>query len=150
MPTSSRGARRRGATLVVALAALGGCVEIHGGAIEARWTLRSAQGERLRCDDPGLTVDKVRLRLLPEPSGDDSCATADYCRFDCADEVGVTPFVIAAGTYATGLELLAADGRALGPTDGVRTPALLLRQVAVGELTNLNVSLVLIERQPTR
>ncbi|MBK8481599.1 MAG: hypothetical protein IPL40_10535 [Proteobacteria bacterium] len=146
MPTWSSSARLRGATLVVALVALDGCVAINGGAIEARWTLRNAQGERLRCDDPAVTVDKVRLRLLPEPSGDDSCATADYCRFDCSDEVGVTPFVIPAGTYATGIELLAADGRALGPSAGVRTPALLLRQVAVGELTNLNVSLVLIER----
>ena len=150
MPSPSWVAYGRRTAFLAALASCGACVDIEGGAIEARWTLRNGQGERLRCDDPAVAARSVRLRLLPDPAGDDLCATASYCRFACADELGVTPFVVPAGTYAIGLELLTAEGRALGPSDGVRTPALLLRRVAEGELTSLNVSLVLIEAVTAR
>jgi len=150
MPGWSWRHRAHHATCVAALATLGGCVDIEGGAIEARWTLRNGQGERLRCDDPAVGASTVRLRLLPEPDGDDRCAELAYCRFACTDELAVTPFVIPQGTYAIGIELLTAEGRALGPADGVRTPALLLRRVATGELTSLNVSLVLIEHDLAR
>lgn len=146
-----RRARRRGvqhppllSCLVVLLA--GGCVTIEGGAVEARWVLRNTRGVAVDCADEVAQIAAIRFALLPVASGDDPCAVGDACRFSCRSGVGTTPFVIPAGRYAISLRPLDADGEALALEDGVQVPAAILREVRLGELTNLNVNLIIVDR----
>lgn len=137
--------------LTIALSS--GCVQIDGGAVEVRWDLQYGgrdctsgtlcrRGNRISC----LTaqVGAVQLRLSPSDGQSDPC-DSERCRFGCDRKVGTTTFFVPEGEYAMSLIVLDQDMAEI-PIDEVSVPAPLVRQVREGELTNLNVNLIIVTR----
>jgi hypothetical protein len=120
-----------------------GCVDISGGAVEARWDLRDVSGVRIDCQK--ATISTMRFALTPK-SGTDPCAMEARCAFSCERGVGTTPFVIPEGEYAMAVEAVDGAGRVLGVRDGVTAPAPVVRQVVMGRLTDLSVNLIIVNR----
>lgn len=154
LPTSSGQA-----WLLALLLALGGCVEIDGGAVEARWDLQyggedctpsgaseplCVRGNRISCERGN--VGFIELKLDPLRGSDDPCdREGDPCRFSCGPLIGTTRFFIPEDDYSISLQVRDPAGALLGPTDGVAVPAPIVRQVLDGELTNLNVNLIIVQ-----
>jgi hypothetical protein len=137
---------RLGMLVAAAALALAGCVEVSGGAVEARWDLRDAKGG-VRIDCAKAAIRAMRFVLeRPAAASPDPCAAGDgtRCQFECARGVGTTDFFIPEGEYSISLRAVATDGRLLGVSDGVVTPAPVIRQVRVGQLVDLAVSLVIV------
>lgn len=148
--------QRRLAVGIVIMALLpAGCIPIEGGAVEAGWDLRFPDGRRV---DDGLCSSRglAGLRIALEPvapdtyaptGGVDPCQGAGHCQFECAPfGSGTTDFAIPEGTYAIALTVLDTTGKSLGPGDGVVTPAPVVRQIRTGEVTDLNVNLIIVDR----
>ncbi|MCC6751029.1 MAG: hypothetical protein IT371_25475 [Deltaproteobacteria bacterium] len=131
----------QGVLLCVGLA---GCVSVAGGALEAGWELRGFDGRRIGCTEGG--VGAVRFTLQPMAGGGDPCATEASCRFDCDRGVGTSGFVIPEGRYAVAILPLDLEGKPLTVQHGVRVPLPVVRDLREGELTNLNVNLIIVER----
>ena len=123
------------------------CVDVEGGAVEIRWAINDANGIRISCADAGFS--DVRLFLAPQ-NGPDAGLTAcptDPCTFPCTSTVGTTAFVIDAGTYEMWIRPIDINtGEALGETEGVTTPPTIVREVIRGELTELGVYLIAVDR----
>ncbi|MBW2733986.1 MAG: hypothetical protein JRH20_16480 [Deltaproteobacteria bacterium] len=135
------------------------CVDIAGGAIEVRWDLqyggegctvpgedepRCVRGNRISCRL--ANISSLRLALTPLfGSGEDPCASNAGCRFACDDKVGTTSFFVPEGDYGISLHTLDPNGHLLGPSEGVTVPSPVVRQIRHGELTNLNVNLIIVE-----
>lgn len=143
-------------TLVTAGPSLSACVAIDGGAVEVGWQLRDANAEaqirHLNCSE--TSFDSVRLLLLPiDPSAlteEDPCASTlcvggDCCLFRCAQESGVTGFVIPPGHYSMAIRATTPEGVVLESNDGITTPAPVVREVRVGEVTALGVNLIIVD-----
>lgn len=131
----------------------GGCVDVQGGAIEARWDIRNKLGERIGCAraDQNVGLRQLRFKVEPEGGGVDPCAADDRCVFDCAGVegdvvLGSTPFFVTEGSYAISTVCLDAKGATLTPSDGVITPSPVLRGVWDGEVTDLDVNLIIADR----
>jgi hypothetical protein len=147
---------RRGVLLHMACTALlglaGGCVEVDGGAVEVGWDLRFPDGRRT--DDNGDSISCSRaqlgdmaLVLSPVGGGDDPCSGVGHCRFSCSPQgVGTTDFVLPPGDYAMALQVLDPSGKALGVGDGILTPGSMVRRIILGEITNLSVHLIIVDR----
>jgi len=151
--------------LTGALLLLPACEEVRGGAVEIRWDIRNAKGERIGCegdgDDAGarqlLKLDQLffKLELIPSPKGEDPCDKGADCRFECVtggSEIlpGTTPFTIPEGqylmtAYALGYSAAFPDGKRLAAAQGVVAPPPVLRLVAEGEITDLNVNLIIVQ-----
>ncbi len=130
-----------------------GCVDVQGGAIEARWDIRNKLGERIGCAKAAQQVglSRLRFKVAPVGGGADPCATDERCRFDCAGVegdvvLGSTPFMVPEGRYAISTVCLDTKGTALTPTDGVITPTPVVRSVFEGEVTDLDVNLIIADR----
>lgn len=151
--------------VLVVATLLAGCVEVNGGAVEIRWDIRDLGGARVGCEgdgeDPGarqlLKLSKLyfQLELKDAISGQDTCLEqGETCRFECttgSNEIlsGSTPFSIPEGrylmtSYAVG-QPQGAEPRRLGVSDRVVAPYPVLRQVAEGEVTDLNVNLIIVQ-----
>ena len=150
------------AALPLAMSAIGvmsGCVSIDGGAVEARWDLQFGgdtctapgasdplcqRGHRVSCALGNVGFVEVVLDAL---SGhEDPCDREGApCRFSCEDLVGTTTFFIPEGDYAISLRARDRAGVALGPGDGIALPAPVVRQILKGELTNLDVNLIIVQ-----
>lgn len=125
---------------------VGGCIQIEGGAVEARWVLRTPSGNAVTCQDDRARIDWVRFVLSPQPEGVDPCFDDERCAFSCDRGVGTTPFFIADGDYAIALQPLDAEEIPLTEQDGVSVPAPLIRQVRAGQSTSLFVNLIVVDR----
>lgn len=125
---------------------VGGCIEIEGGAVEARWVLRTPSGNAVTCQDERARIDWVRFVLSPRPEGADPCFDDERCAFSCERGVGTTPFFIPEGEYAISLQPLDVDQNPLSEQDGVSVPAPLIRQVRTGQSTSLFVNLIVVDR----
>jgi len=123
-----------------------GCVNIQGGAVEARWVLRNNNGIAVACDDGQPNIDTVRFVLVPSEGGQDPCAATTHCRFACQDLAGITPFVIPQGAYTMSIQPLGVDQQPLGPKQGVAVPLPTVRQVRKGQLTDLDVNMIILAR----
>jgi hypothetical protein len=123
-----------------------GCADVRGGAVEARWFLRNGQGEIKECAE--LKIQSVRCVLEPVAGGPDPCASEASCLFECTRTLAgaVTGFVIPEGSYGIALGVVDQDGQLLGPQDGVAAPAPVVRQVREGQVTGLNVNLIIVDR----
>ena len=157
-------------SLVVVLLLLGpgGCVEVDGGALEVRWDIRDEDVGRINCDIARQRVGLASLRLSAVPLTDtpssadggsssdgsaganDLCAVDDRCTFACdtaGDDVllGITPFFLPGGRYLIRSVGLDGDGSALTSARGLVTPAAVVRQVNSGEVTDLNVNLIVVQ-----
>jgi hypothetical protein len=145
--------------LLVVAAAISGCVDIDGGAVEARWDLQyggedctppgggdplCVRGNRISCARG--KVGFVELSLDPLRGSDDPCdREGTPCRFSCEPLIGTTRFFIPEGDYSISLQVRDPAGTLLGPADGVAVPAPIVRQVLEGQLTNLNVNLIIVQ-----
>ena len=118
------------------------CVDVSGGAVEARWDLRDPNGVRI--DQCAATpVAALRFVLTPLGGGNDPCASEPSCRFACDLKTGATHFVIPPGDYAVVLLALGASGNALGPP-GVVVPEPVTRSVQTGKVPDLSVNLIIV------
>ena len=141
------------ALLMIACLPASACVAVDGGAVEAGWDLRFPDGRRT--DDNGDSVScgktglvQMALALIPV-SGvtTDPCAAIESCRFPCSSQgVGTTDFQIPPGEYAISLEVLDAGGAPLGPESGIVSPGPVVREVVLGQITSLNVNLIIVDR----
>lgn len=139
-------------TLMIACLATSACVAVDGGAVEAGWDLRFPDGRRtddngdsVSCSKSGLA--QMALTLTPVDGGDDPCADIESCRFPCSSQgVGTTDFQIPPGEYAISLEVLDASGAPQGPESGIVSPGPVVRDVVLGQITSLNVNLIIVDR----
>ena len=132
-----------------------GCNTIDGGAVEGRWVVRDSQGRPLECENTPMAFIRLAMRPIAgegdpctrQSPAANSCGPNGCCAFDCVgrDGVGATPFVIPEGDYAIVLEPLDSNRMVLGPQDGIIVPPTTIRTVTSGAVTNLNVSLVIVE-----
>lgn len=124
------------------------CISIDGGAVEARWTLRTIDGRAVACTDDRARISTIRFVLAPQDGDaiDDPCAVGTTCLFPCDPGVGTTPFVIPEGSYAMSLLPLDETDTPLDSSDGITVPAPTVRQIRRGQLTNLNVNLFIVNR----
>jgi hypothetical protein len=131
-----------------------GCVQIDGGAVEVRWDIQYGgqdctsgtlcrRGNRITCET--AQVEAVKLKLTPNDALVDPCEDTEKCRFVCDRKVGTTTFFIPEGEYAMSLVVLDENGTEIG-TEQATVSAPLVRQVREGELTNLNVNLIIVTR----
>jgi hypothetical protein len=130
---------------LAAAIAVGGCVDVNGGAIEASWVLRTSDGRAI--SDCGCASPEIaRVRFVAQPVGDDEdlgadvCAGQPGCEFLCRSQRGATPFFVPTGRYAISLAPLDEGGAALiaGASGTVRVPAPILREVVSGRPTQLD------------
>jgi hypothetical protein len=141
---------RRTLTLILALATpvlVAGCVEVDGGAIEASWVLRTADGRAISgcgCANPAIARVRFVVRTVGDDNmpGQDVCAGQPGCEFPCRSQRGATPFFVPGGRYAISFAPLDPAGTALSagaPGSGsVRVPAPILREVVHGRPTQLD------------
>lgn len=130
-----------------------GCVQVEGGAVAGRWDLRFPDGrrvddndEKIKCNESGL--DRMTFSLIPAGDSQDPCFGAEHCQFDCAPQGrGITEFMIPEGQYAISMQILDIKGEIMGPADGIVTPAPIVRQVRTGEITDLSVNLIIVDRK---
>jgi hypothetical protein len=134
------------ARVVFGVGLLSGCVDVDGGAIEASWVLRTADGRAIAdctCAQPVISAVRfIAARVAPDGTvGDDVCADQPGCMFSCRRQRGATPFNIAPGRYAISLGPVGQEGQPLGGLTGeagVRVPAPILRDVVFGRPTQLD------------
>jgi hypothetical protein len=119
-----------------------GCVEVSGGAVEARWDLRDPNGVRIP-ECTSTPVVNLRFALAPLGGGADPCNSEPSCRFACDLKTGATHFVIPEGDYSASLVALDASGRSLGPP-AVVAPEPVTRTVLEGKVTDLSVNLIIV------
>ena len=131
--------------LVAVALLISGCVDVAGGAVEARWDLRDATANRIDCAQ--AAVAQMRFALMPADGGIDPCDVEPRCTFACDRGGGTTPFIIPEGQYSMVLRPLDSSGQALGPGQGITTPAPIVRSVYSGRLTDLNVNLIIVNRE---
>jgi len=142
-----------------------GCIEVEGGAVEVGWDLRIPQnGQRIGCKGDNENKGALRrlnlnklflgLSLVPIAGGADPCANDGRCRFECDTEVeqvltGITPFFIPQGEYSIVTKGLGVDihgqVKQLTAAELVAPPPV-VRTVTTGEITDLNVNLIIIQR----
>lgn len=154
---------KRAVPLLIIMLLAPACQPVEGGAVEIRWDIRNVKGERIGCDgdseDPGarqvLKMDQLyfQLELIPMGDGVDACLVGDDCRFECTtgtSEIlpGTTPFTIPEGeylmtSYAWGYSSTAGT-KHFTAAGGVVAPPPVQRRVAEGEITDLNVNLIIV------
>lgn len=133
------------------------CVAIDGGAIEVRWDLQyggescpvdssdkiCVKGNRISCSLSG--IKSIKLQIKPQFGGSYPCDDhPDACTFSCDEKVGTTRFFIPQGEYSITLLPISEAGNEMGINDEITTPAPIVRQIRIGELTNLNVNLIIV------
>jgi|GEM_PF-6411065 hypothetical protein len=142
---------------VTGIIGLSACVAIDGGAVEVGWQLRNASTEvpsrHLDCSE--TSFDSVRLELQPSdstlasPCTTAPCSETNCCLFRCDQEIGVTGFVIPPGHYSMQITATLAENqgqeRSLESSNGVTTPAPVVREVRTGEVTALGVNLIIVD-----
>src|SRR5215471_10350090 len=93
--------------LVLAAASAGlSCVPIDGGAVEAAWVVRSADGRPATCECADPRIDGIQLSLVGASAAVKDTRPCDgrgTCRFDCRVARGATPFDIPPGSYLMSL-----------------------------------------------
>ncbi len=155
----------RGRLLLLALLLPCSCLEVQGGAVEAGWDMRLSQdGQRVGCRNDGslqgvigrLQVRKLymALSLVPTAGGDDPCRADARCRFACetvSDEIltGHTPFFIPTGEYAIATRALGVDPDGVAEvltTEDLVLPPPVVREVVDGQVTDLDINLVIVQR----
>lgn len=135
--------------------ALAGCVPVDGGAVELSWTVRTSKGQPARCDrrdegfnevlgDVGLCVrpctvirDGQCIGDVP-PSPDCGGRGVKVRSWPCDRLRGVTRFEITAGRKELWIEVTCPDGTPAS----VAVPESVVRDVADGEVTQLNAVLI--------
>ena len=139
--------------LALTFALVSGCVDVQGGALEARWDIRNKLGERIGCDKAAASVglSKLRFKVAPLDGADDPCETDDRCLFLCEGAegdvvLGSTPFMVPAASYAISTVVLDSGGTILTPSDGVISPSPVVRTVREGEVTDMDVNLIIADR----
>jgi hypothetical protein len=136
------GSSSRAARLLPLLGLCAGCVDVSGGAVEARWDLRDPNGVRIpACSS--TPVASLRFALTPLAGGEDPCNTEPSCRFACDLKTGATHFVIPVGDYSASLLALDGSGKSLGPP-AVVAPEPVTRTVLEGKVTDLSVNLIIV------
>jgi hypothetical protein len=126
------------------------CVRIDGGAVEAAWVVRSADGLPSDCGCANPKIARIQLALVgvSAPVKDTQpCLGRDVCQFDCPVSRGATPFDIPPGSYLMSLVAVDAAGRDLStpglPGGGrITPPAPILREVVRGQPTQLDVAAI--------
>jgi hypothetical protein len=132
--------------LVVAAASAGlSCVPIDGGAVEAAWMVRSADGTPATCACADPPIVRVQLSLVGVSAAvkdTHPCQDRGVCQFSCPVNRGATPFDIPPGSYLMSLVATDAAGIDLGGGGRITPPAPVLRDVVRGQPTQLDVAAI--------
>ncbi len=115
-----------------------GCVDVNGGAVELKWSIRDAIGPS-NCGTSRLdTVDLVYS---------DEAAHTFKTSFPCSEPQATTLFSIPPGRYSFSIEPQCASSPPPAPkTEAkVTVPSPIVRDVANGELTDLKVLLIMVD-----
>jgi hypothetical protein len=144
------GSRARTVASALAIsAALAGCVEVDGGAVELSWSLRSFDGEPVDCGD--ADVRAVRLCWRAAPGGETLpaiCDGAGAIDFDCGDQHGSSRFELASGRTGFLVEPLCADGEPAA-SGTYQVPAPIVRDVTEGEVVALSsIAIIVSDNHP--
>jgi hypothetical protein len=127
---------------------LAACVPVDGGAVELAWSVRDSSGRSASCarssTSPAFTDDLATVSLCAractviadgECVGEETCPIASW---DCERGRGTTRFEVTAGRKELWIEVACADGT---PAD-VLLPEPVVREIADGEVTQLNAILI--------
>ncbi len=122
---------------------IAGCVEVNGGAVELAWTVRPADGrEDVECARDTDIIEEVWLCARActvivdgQCTGETTCPVQS---FPCEGFRGTTKFEITSGRKELWIEVKCAGGT---PAD-VIVPEPILRDIADGEVTQLNAVLI--------
>jgi hypothetical protein len=122
-------------------AGLGGCdalvVEIDGGAVELRWEIRNADGDRMSCGE--AQVHRVHFTATPLFEG----GTVHEDEWSCGEYEGVTRFEVPPGRYALAIRAVCPDAT---EEPKARVPAPITRDISNGNVAELHT--LLIEKLP--
>jgi hypothetical protein len=132
-------------SILLAPLLLWSCVDVSGGAVEARWDIRDPAGVRIDCAQAQLAAMEFSLRS--EADATDPCEADPRCSFPCDRGVGTTRFSIPVGQYAMSLHAVDSNGNIPGPAEGVVVPAPVVRSVISGQVTDLSVNLIIVDHQ---
>lgn len=121
-----------------------GCVAVNGGAIELAWTVRTADADATDCGTQNITTVALYVAACDD-GGLEGCAGPDASpsaspvqTFTCDRLRGSTDFSIAPGRKKIWIAAFCANGDAAQAT----VPEPILRDVAKGEVTELNALLI--------
>ncbi|WP_152629414.1 hypothetical protein [Haliangium ochraceum] len=129
--------------LGLVLLALGGCVEVGGGAAEFSWTLRNFAGDRaLSCEGVGMSWVQLNWRTVAEGDPNPALEAEGSKRFPCADDRGITEFIIPSGRKMLWVEPLCQDGEAFTRYE---VPPPVVRNVADGAVLTLDSLLIVVD-----
>jgi hypothetical protein len=129
--------QRHAACLLALVAALAGCVDVSGGAVELSWTFYDREGTRRSCAAAG--VDRLRLEGVVVDGSD---APAYAVEWPCDEGRGATPFDIQPGRYAFRLAPICKTG-VLDAT----VPEPIVRDIVEGDVASLR-ALLIVGNQP--
>ena len=137
---------KRSALLPLCLAAVSGCIEIDGGAVELSWSLRDFDGDAVEsCAD--ARVEEVEVCWQPAlgstPSVDIGCRPGQRAVFPCSEENGVSGFEIAPGPTAFWAHPICRDGEQAAE-DTYQVPPPIVRTVEEGRIVTLNSLLIVV------
>lgn len=132
------------AALALAAALVPACVSINGGAVEISWVVIAPDGRGITdCDCADPAIAKVRLVLRGVGGAIDGatpCAGKAQCDFSCQRQTGATAFDIPVTgpgeSYEVSVVAVDAAGNEV-PQSSIMTPAPILRQVVVGQPTEV-------------
>jgi hypothetical protein len=128
------------------LGALGGCVQIDGGAVEVSWVVHAEGRAITDCSCSNPQIDRVRIKLVGRGGsieGNRPCDGRAQCEFSCQRQTGATPFDIPEThgdeRYEVSVIPLGKDGADLLQ---IVTPAPILRSVTRGQPTETEAFLL--------
>jgi hypothetical protein len=127
---------------VVAGGGLSACVDVHGGAVELSWSLRTLDGKPVNGGCGAANIATVRLFWRSAAEGEtQSEGVADFA---CKANRGATDFVIAEGEQLLRIEPVCDSGSA--PLQNTyKVPPPIRRQVRAGEVVTVNALLIVVE-----
>lgn len=124
---------------------LAACVPVDGGAVELSWSVRSSLGTSAACVRTGTVIDTIGTVSLCARSCtvilDGACVGDVTCPIDtwpCERGKGTTRFEVTAGRKELWIQVGCLDGQAAD----VLVPEPIVRDIADGEVTQLNAVLI--------
>jgi hypothetical protein len=139
---NSRLARVVQVAVLMSGSTLAGCVNVDGGAVELSWALRTANGkDNVECTRAGDVIADVALCARACTVISDGACIGDVAMvhsWSCNRRHGSTSFEIVSGRKELWIEVRCASGARAD----VVVPEPILRDIADGEVTQLNAVLI--------
>jgi hypothetical protein len=116
---------------------LAGCVDVNGGAVELSWAIRTRDGIVSGCGPQDANLATVSLCARTVTTASEKCPI-EGATWDCEARHGTTRFNVQEGEKELWIEVTCPDG---SPAN-VTVPSPIVRDVAFGEVTQLDALLI--------